>query len=288
MLYLIHLLVLIIIYSLAAQSFNLTFGFGRLFNFAHITFIGIGAYTTAILSTKLNVGFGLCLLVSCLICALFSLIVSLISIRLRQDYFALGTFTLNSFFLTIVINWKQLTNGVLGIPLIPRPTIFGINFYSNFDFLMLVCGIFFICQILLYLIFKSSFSRSLRALAEDEKHAMSLAVNINKIKSVNFIISSIFAAIAGCLLAYYFNYMDSTFFVFSEMVFILTAVILAGPFSFFGVFGAVALLIIIPEPLRLITLNPDIVGPLRQLLYGIILLGIIYYKRTTFLIQRKI
>ncbi|MEI6529763.1 MAG: branched-chain amino acid ABC transporter permease [Candidatus Falkowbacteria bacterium] len=288
MLYLIHLLILIIIYSLVAQSFNLTFGFGKLLNFAHITFIGVSAYTTAILATKLNLSFGFCLIISALVCVLFSMIVSIISTRLKQDYFALGTFTLNAFFLTVVINWKQLTNGVLGISSIPRPTILGLNFYNNFDFLILVCIIFLICQVLLYLIFKSSFSRSLKALAENENHAMSVAVNINKMKRINFIISALFASIAGCLLAYYFNYMDSTFFVFSEMVFILTAVILAGPFSFFGVFGAVALLIIIPEPLRLISLNPDIVGPLRQLLYGLILLGIIYFKRKSLLIQRKI
>lgn len=89
--YFVHLAILVGIYLILAQSFNLTFGLGRLFNLAHVAAYSVGAYTTALLSTEAGCGFFRCLAASTLLSALFAILIGAISLKLSSDYFAIGT-----------------------------------------------------------------------------------------------------------------------------------------------------------------------------------------------------
>ncbi|HQH28800.1 MAG TPA: branched-chain amino acid ABC transporter permease, partial [Oligoflexia bacterium] len=80
--YLIHLAILVGIYLILAQSFNIVFGLGRMFNLAHIAVYAIGAYTTALLSTNLQMSFWICIPASMIISALFALLIGAISFKL--------------------------------------------------------------------------------------------------------------------------------------------------------------------------------------------------------------
>lgn len=293
--YFYHLVVLIIIFAILAQSFNLTFGLGRLFNLAHIASYSIGAYATALGSTEFNLGVFQCILLSILTSALFSISIGAISARLSNDYFAIGTMAFAALISALLINCQSITHGVLGISAIPRPIIFGFEFGENSHFLLLSLSIFIISQIILYLFFRNAFSRKLRAIGEFEIAAMSLGTDARLIKNFSLIIASAFAGLAGSLFAYYINYIDPSSFAFSESVFILSIVVIGRPGSFWTVLLASAFLVLLPEPLRYVDLsqwwsdwNANL-GPMRQLLQASILFIVVFFQREKlFPVERKV
>ena len=288
--YLVHLAILVCIYLILTQSFNLSFGFGSLLNLAHIATYSIGAYTTAILSTDpLNQSFWICVPASMALSGLFALLIGAISLKLSQDYFALGSLAFSAVVLALEINWKELTRGVLGIPGIPRPDIFGIDFYNNKNFLVLAALLAVLSMIFFRLVFQSRFGRNLRCQAENPWAALALARDVRKIRNDCFILSSIFAGLAGSLFAYYINYIDPSSFSLSEMVFILSIVIVGRPGSYWGAMFATAFLVLLPEPLRFIEISSSILGPMRQMLYALILFAVLYWKKATlFPMERKV
>lgn len=261
------------------RVFNLPFGLGHLFNLAHVASYAIGAYSTALLSTELEMGVFACMLTSFLLSGLFSLLVGGISVRLSQDYFAVGTLAFASLVSALLINWKSLTRGVLGITGIPRPEFFGFDLYDNANFLILSGSLAILTNIFFYILFKSSFARVLRSQAEAEHATLSLARNTGQIRNLSFFVASCFAGVAGSLFAYYLNYIDPSSFTLTEMVFVLTIVVVGKPGSFWGCIIATFFLVLLPEPLRFIDISPGILGPMRQALYAIILFVMVYINR---------
>lgn len=283
----IHLAILISLYLILAQSLNLTLGLGQLFNLAHVASYAVGAYTTALLSTEYESSFAVCVITSVLISGLSAIMLGGIALRLTSDYFAIGTLAFSAVISALLINWKSLTKGVLGIPGIPRPELFGIDFYENSNFLALIFIFAIATQAILYLVYVSSFGRSLRALAEHERVAAAIGTNTRLIRNAAFFVSSSFAGLAGSFFAYYLNYIDPSSFTLGEMVFIVTIVIVGRPGSFWGVIGATVFLVLLPEPLRFLDLQSAYLGPLRQLLHAVILFGVVWINRNRLFPQRR-
>ena len=306
--YLIHLLILIGIYLLLTQSFNLIFGLGRLLNLAHVSAYAVGAYTTALLSTNFGCSFWICMPLSMINGAILALLITAISLKLDEDYFAVGSLAFNALVNAVLINWKSVTRGVLGITGIPRPEFAGIDFYDNSNFLLLVAAIDLVSLIILYRLFNSRIARDLRSQAESATIARALGKNPVRIRAAAFSVSSLFAGLAGSLFAYYINYIDPSSFGLSEMIFILSIVVIGRPGSFWGVILATFFLVLLPEPLRFIAFDSladgntgflqqypgllalvsafgrfcsENIGHIRQLLYAVILFGVIYWKRRT-------
>lgn len=287
--YFLHLAILICIYCMLAQSFNLVFGLGGLLNFAHVAAYAIGAYTTALLSVDLELSFLSCLAASILCSMLFSVLIGSISLRLSKDYFAIGSLAFSAIVTALLINWKQLTRGVLGIPGIPGPELAGFTFEDNTSFFFLILLFTLLSQFLLFLLFKGRMGRSLKAQAEFEQAALSLGINVRLIRNMAFMLASGFAGLAGSFYSYYIKYIDPSTFSISESVFILSIVIIGKPGSFLGVIAAAIFLVLLPEPLRFIDINESILGPMRQLLYALILFSMVYLRRDKiFNVQRSI
>lgn len=283
----VHLAILVSLYLIVAQSLNLTFGLGQLFNLAHVASYAVGAYATALLATDYGASFGMCVISSVVLSALFALLLGLISLRLSTDYFAIGTLAFSSVISALLVNWKSVTHGVLGVPGIPRPELFGIDFYANSNFLALIGSIAVVSQLILFGLYKSPFGRSLRALAEFERAASSLGKDTSRTRNIAFCVSSGFAGLAGSFFSYYLNYIDPSSFGLGEMVFILTIVIVGGPGSFWGVIGATLFLVLLPEPLRFLDISSAYVGPMRQLLNALILFAVVWWKRHKLFPQRR-
>lgn len=136
MAYLIHIASIFGITLLLAESFNLILGLGALFSLAHVASYALGAYTTALLASELGIGFIPCIALSAASGAFLSLLVAMISLKLDKEYFAIGTLALGLFVHSILVNWKSVTHGVLGIPGIPPPS-FG-SFLSDTPLSLLV------------------------------------------------------------------------------------------------------------------------------------------------------
>ena len=277
--YAIHLAILASLYIILAQSLNLTLGLGQLFNLAHVASYAVGSYATALLATEMGASFGICLLASMLTSGFFAFALGGIALRLSSDYFAIGTIAFSSLVSALLINWKSLTHGVLGIPGIPRPELLGFDFYQNHNFLGLILIFAIFIQAVFFFLQKSWFGRSLRALAEYEEAAVALGKNSSLLRIIAFFFSSVAAGLAGGFFAYYLNYIDPSSFSLGEMIFVLTIVIVGRPGSFWGVIGAAIFLVLLPEPLRFLDIPSAYLGPVRQLIHAIILFAVIWYKR---------
>ena len=284
--YLIHIGIIICIYQIFAQSFNLTFGLGGLFNLSHVASFAIGAYTAALLSTELNAGFPLCIVAGVFLSGLFAFLVEIISYRLKEDYFAIGTLAFSSVVTALLINWKSLTRGVLGIPGIPRPELMGVDYIQNVNFLWLVFAFTVAVNAILWVLFRNPYSRALRSQAEFPQAVFALGKNADAVKNTSFFVASAIAGLAGCFFAYYINYIDPSSFTLAEMIFAITIVVFGGPGSFWGISFATLALFLIQESLRFVSLPSSILGPMRQLIYALILFAVVYVRRAS-LFPRK-
>lgn len=287
--YVIHLMILVSMYLILAQGLNITFGLGRMFNLAHIASFAIGAYATALLSVESGAEFWKCVSVSMLLSALFAVLLGGIALRLAQDYFAIGTLAFSAVVSSLLINWKSLTRGVLGIPGIPRPALAGIDFYNNTNFFVLIATSALVWQGLFWLLHRGSFGRALRAQAEFDEAVRAVGCDTGLVRNLAFMLSSASAGFAGSLFAYYLNYIDPSSFSLNEMIFVLTIVVVGRPGSLWGVVCATTFLVLLPEPLRFITMDSAYLGPARQMLQALILFGVVYLnRRSLFPPQREV
>ncbi len=280
--YTLHLVLLICFYTLLTQSLNLAAGYTGLISLAHAGFYGIGAYTTAILSTHYNFSFWLNIPLAMLISGMIALVVSLVALRTVEDYFIICTLGIQIILFSIMNNWIDLTRGPLGIPGIPPIYFFGMDLNDKISFLILSLCFVSVIWFMLHNISKSGFGRILIAISEDEIYSQSIGKNVYLSKTISFTISAMFAAIPGALYAHYISYIDPTSFTINESIFILSIVIIGGLGSLKGSFFASIFLVLLPEALRFVGMSDDIAANMRQIIYGSILIIIMITGKNGF------
>lgn len=276
-LYIIHLAIIIGIYIILAISLQLSVGFTGLFNMGHIAFFCIGAYTTALLSLD-GYSFIFCFLASAVLAMISGFLLNLLIHKLKGDYFAIASLSFSLFVYLIVLNWVFLTSGPMGLPGIPRPIIFGINFSQNFNFLILTIIISLFSYLIIKKITSSPFGRVLEGIRDDELAMKVMGKNIFKVKSCVLAVSAFFAGVAGSLYAYYINFIDPSSFNISQIISVLAIVIVGGLASLEGTIISTIILILLPEPLRYFAFDSSIIGPARQIVYALIVILILFYK----------
>ncbi len=269
--YILHILILIMLYVMLTQSLTLTAGYSGLISLAHAGFYGIGAYTSAILSVNYGFPFLATLPIAMLISAVIAVFVSTIALRTVDDYFIIITLGIQVVAFSIMNNWMDLTNGPLGIPGIPALSIFGFECSSKILFLILTLVLTTLVFLLLRNITKSPFGRILISLSADEIFTKSLGKKVYTAKVTSFTIGAMFAAIPGVLYAHYISYIDPTSFTVDESIFILSIVIIGGMRNLWGTAIAAAVLIILPEALRFVGMPSNIAANMRQIIYGLAL-----------------
>ena len=167
--YLFHILILSNIYTVLSVSLSLVAGHIGILSVAHAGFYGIGAYTSALLTIHLACPWGLGVVLGMMIAAVVSLMVSIPSLRLHEDYFVIATFGFQIILFSIFNNWVDLTRGPLGIFGIPQPSILSWKVASDINFLILtVIWAAFTCGIV-YRLVTSPYGRVLRGIREDAK-----------------------------------------------------------------------------------------------------------------------
>ena len=269
--YILHLLILICFYTLLSQSLNLSAGYTGLISLAQAGFYGIGAYTTAILSTQFGFSFWVNLPLAMLISGAIAFVVSLIALRTVEDYFIICTLGIQVILFSLMNNLMDVTRGPLGIPGIPSISFFGMSLDSKISFLTLSISFVALVWFVLKNISKSGFGKTLTAISEDEIYTQSIGKNVYQAKIISFTTSAIIAAIPGALYAHYISYIDPTSFTVAESIFILSIVIIGGLGNLTGSFLAAAFLVLLPEALRFVGMPDSIAANMRQIIYGLIL-----------------
>lgn len=241
--YQIHILDLAVLYTILAIGLNLTMGYAGQMNLAHAAFYSVGAYASAILTTKFHMGFWVSLPVAIIISTGFGILMGLPSLRVRSHYLAIGTLGLAVALNDALTNLTRFTGGPNGISGIPMPTFFGISLMSEYRYYYLVLVIAVLLFLFARLMMKYSIGRSFRAIREDHIASQALGINVPKQQILAFALSGLFAGVAGILYANMQSYISPDTFNLNEMFFILTIVIIGGLGSIYGsVIGAVVLI----------------------------------------------
>jgi len=283
--YLLHILVITGIYIILTLSLNLVVGYTGLAALGHAAFACVGAYTSALLALHFGLSPWLGLLIGACVAALLGAVVGTPSLRLKGDYLALATFGLGVIVYSVAKNWASLTRGPMGLPSIPGFSVFGHQLSAIWAYLILVTLFVFLTYLVIRRIVNSPFGRILRGIREDEVATLAMGKNVNKYKILVFVIGAFFAGIAGSLYAHYITFIDPSSFTAMESIIILLMVVFGGMGSLTGSFVGASVLVISPELLRFLGMPSSVAAPLRQMIYGLLLI-ILMLKRPQGLLGR--
>ena len=219
-------------------------------NLGYVAFYAIGAYTYAILSTRFGLPFWPGLAVGAAMSAVISVIIGVITLRLRGDYFAIVTLGLGEITRIVLNNWDSLTNGPNGIARIGRPVLFGHTFSNPLDYYYLILVIAVLTVLAMRRLMASRIGRAWVAIKEDEIAAEAMGINTFKLKLLAFVLASAWAGLVGVFFAGKMAFVSPESFTFFESVLVLCMVVLGGMGSIPGIILGAFLLITLPEVFR--------------------------------------
>lgn len=277
--YVFHIIIMLNIYIMLVLSANLTIGMANLLTMCQAAFYGIGAYIGTFFLMQFNLPFVVIALLVMAISGSFSFLVSFASVRLKDDYFVIATMGFQLIFYTILYNWTDVTHGPYGIPGIPGIKLFGLYEVSGtYGYLVLSTILMVIVVWLLHNLVISPFGRALNAIRVDETATQAMGRNTVMFKSWAFFLSAAVAGLAGAIYASYVSYIDPTSFTLDESIFILSALFIGGIGNTKGPILGALFVVLLPELLRFVGLPDAIAANLRQIIYGLALVLVMYFR----------
>ncbi len=244
--------------SILALSLYITALAGQL-SVGHAAFMGIGAYTSALLMTKLGWPFWATAPCGALVGGFFGFCIGLPTLRLKDLYLAIATLAFNIIWVVIVMNIEAV-GGALGIFNVPKVTNNAVV-YLSLGFLL----------VLFYRLQDSRMGRAFRAIREDEAAARAMGVNAVYYKVYAFTLGALIAAWAGALYAHFVTFISPHDFEVDRSIEILLFVVLGGAQTFVGpVLGAIVLTVA-PAALRFL-------AEYRLLVYGLMFVFIMRFR----------
>ena len=225
--YLLDGLVLILIWGTAAAAWNVAGGYAGQISLGHSAFFGLGAYATAILTTRWSVSPWLGLLVGAVVAMVIGLVIGYLSNRLRGPYFVLATIAFSQVLLIVGSRWRAFTSGSEGIPVPFRPGFWTLGIADKRIWVWIVLGLALLAYLLGLYLERARRGYQLTAVREDEDAALSLGVPARRLKVAAICASAALTAVCGALWTQYIGFVDP-FYVFSvdlSVKFALAAII---------------------------------------------------------------
>lgn len=277
--YIFHIVIMLNIYIMLVLSANLTIGLANLLTMCQAAFYGIGAYIGTFFLMQFHVPLVVIIAVVALVTGAFSLLVSYASVKLKGDFFVLATMGFQLIVYTILYNWTPVTRGPYGIPGIPGIRILGIWEVSGvYGYLAISIILAAATVYVFHRLHNSPYGRELRAIKADELMVQSMGRDTVAAKAWAFFISASVAGVAGVIYASYVSYIDPTSFTLNESIFIISALFIGGIGNVKGpIFGAL-FVVLLPELLRFVGLPDAIAANLRQIIYGLSLIFVVYFR----------
>jgi branched-chain amino acid transport system permease protein len=260
-----HILSLIAIASIAAMGLQLLLGYSGQLSIGQAAFYGIGAYTSALLTAKLGWSFPFALFAAGLVAALASLLMVPIT-RLTGAYLAVATLGFSIIVYLVIKNEEWLTGGSYGFIGIPRADLFGRVLRDPISSYYLNVGVAAVVYFVFARIPNSRFGRAINAIRQDADAARASGIRVTLLKSECFVIAAFVAGVAGSLYAHEVRYLAPNDFTFWKSIEILIMVVIGGVGSLPGAILGAAVVVGLPEYLR-------IIGDYRMLVFGAILIA---------------
>ena len=228
-----------LIFAVFAMSLDLLLGYAGLPSFGHAAFYGVGAYACALLALRQVDGLLPLLLVGAAAAALVAVPIGALSLRTTGIYFLMLTLAFAQMLWGLAVNWTSLTRGTDGLIGIPRPTLFGldplgISLYERGAFFVLCLSVAIAAFLLLQMLARSPFGRTLEGIRENETRMRALGIPTFRYRFAAFVVAAAFAGIAGSLAAMSNGYATPDSLYWTVSGFALVAVVVGGARSLIG------------------------------------------------------
>ena len=246
--YLITIGTLIVIYAITVYGLNVIVGYAGQISLGHAAFFGIGAYASALLTTKAGMSFWEALPIVIILSGLIGMILGLPSLRLREDFLAITTIGIN-FIVEALFLYVPFFGGALGIGGIPRVFLFGVKL-KGMAFFLLCLGFLAIVIFICWWFTRSWGGVACFALREDESAASSMGISPVRFKLLAFVIGTMMAGLGGALYAHYMRFISATDFSFPMSITFLSMIVLGGMGTLWGPLLGAILLGVLPELFR--------------------------------------
>lgn len=243
--YYIGILVFVGIHTILALGLNLLMGYAGQVSLGHAAFYGIGAYTTAIVTTLLKWPPWIGLICASAVSGFVAYLIGLPALRLKGHYLAMATLGFGMIVRIVFVEFSSLTGGTSGITGIPPLSIAGTQLTEDRQYYYVVWFFVMLLLWLSYNIVESRVGRALRAVHTSEIAAASVGVDTAKYKIQVFVLSGIYCGLAGALYAHYIRFVNPDPFGFMFSIQLVVMVVVGGMASIWGAIagaGAITLL----------------------------------------------
>jgi ABC-type branched-subunit amino acid transport system ATPase component/ABC-type branched-subunit amino acid transport system permease subunit len=257
-----NMIILSLVFAIGAVGLNVISGYGGYVSLGQGAFLGLGAYTLAILSTRVDISVWIWVPLAGLVAGLFAALLGVIALRTRGPAFVIMTIAFLFLLQIVATNWSALTGGTSGVTL-PLPA-WSIDI-QNWPFYYSLTGLLALSLLMSRRIRRTKFGMGLVAMREDEDKAATVGVDTPVYKLLGFVASAVFVGMAGAIYGYYLAFVDpSGMFNILLSVQILLSMLLGGRGTLFGpVLGAFLI-----EPLNEFSNNSLGGGNARLLVFG--------------------
>lgn len=271
------IIILALVYSILTVSLNIVCGYAGLFSLAQAAFFGVGAYTAAILLTYFHSPFLIALVAGTLLAGIGGILIGIPTLRLKGDYLLIATLGFGEILQSIFKN-ARLTGGSGGISNIPPPVFFGFVIDTDLKYIILLALFLAAVMYFAWCLKASPMGTVLRAIRYDEILVSSIGRNPYKFKIIAFIASALIAGSCGVIYASYVTYISPSNFALSEAILIFSMMIFGGVGSISGSLLGASVLVLLPEVLRFVGLPTEFAANLRQMMYGVLLIAIMFVR----------
>jgi len=259
----------VIIFSIAALGLNILIGFAGQISIGHAAFLAIGAYVSAVLTKNFNFPFLVTIILSGGVSGFFGLVLGFPALRLKGFYLAIATLAFGVAVEKILAAW-DFVGGHTGMANVPNPDLFGIEIQSDIGKYYIIAAVAVFLFIVAYNILQSKTGRAFKAIRESEFAARSSGINIAKYKLIAFIMSAVYAGVAGSLYAHTINYIGPADFGLGISINLLAMIVVGGLASMSGNFIGASIMVAVPFFFSRITLP-------MSFIFGLLLIFVVLF-----------
>jgi len=258
------------LYAIVAIGLNLLVGYTGKISFGHNAFMAMGAYASGILTVRYEWSPPSAMIAAAAGTGLVAFIIGAPILRVRGHYLAMITLAFSQVVIIVSTRWTEVTGGLTGIPGVPDFAIFGFSFDTKLRMYYLIWSMAIVLFLFSFRIVDSCFGRALRALGAHEIAAGSLGVDVVRCRIQIFVLSAVYAALAGSLYAHFLNYVNGTFFDLSVMIQLMAILVVGGIGTLWGPLVGAVLLIWVSQ-------NLGSYAEYSQLIFGLLYGGALLF-----------
>jgi branched-chain amino acid transport system permease protein len=278
--YLLAQLTLVLIYAVVGLGLMLLAGFTGLFSIGHAAFLGVGAYTQAVMAGA-GVPFPLALLAAAALSAAVGVVVGLPALRVKGIYLGIATLSFGFIVEEAFARWERVTGGNAGMHVKP-PSIGAWKLDTATEFYFMCLAVTVIATLAILNLLRSPTGRAFVAIRDSEISAQSMGINLARFKTLSFAISAAFAGLGGALYAHMIKFLSPDQFNIIQSIDLLLMVVIGGLGSVHGAFLGAIFLIVMPQAIGAVKdLLPAFIGQapgLKAVVYGAVLIAFVLFE----------